>query len=80
MSLLISGIVSVILGVIGFILGGAMTLMFMLYAQFGLTSTLAYSVVFGVLIFSGIWYVLAKNTQKSRGINVDYAFKEIPPE
>lgn len=69
-----------ILGVIGFILGGAMVLMFMFYAQLGLTSTLAYSVVFGVLIFSGIWYVFAKNTQKSKGINVDFAFKEIPPE
>lgn len=69
-----------ILGAIGFILGGSMVLMFMFYSQLGLTSTLAYVVVFGVLAFSAIWYFLAKNAQKSRGINVDYAFKEIPPE
>ncbi len=69
-----------ILGVIGFILGGVMVMLFMLYSQLGLTSTLAYTVVFGVLVFSGIWYLLAKNAQKARGINVDYAFKEIPPE
>jgi amino acid transporter len=69
-----------ILGVVGFVLGGVMLLMFMFYSQLGLTSTLAYSVVFGVLIVSAIWYFFAKNAQKSRGINVDYAFKEIPPE
>jgi len=69
-----------ILGVIGFILGGVMVMLFMLYSQLGLTSVLAYSVVFGVLVFSGIWYLLVKNAQKARGINVEYAFKEIPPE
>ncbi len=69
-----------VLGAIGFILGGAMVLMFMFYSQLGLTSTLAYVVVFGVLAFSAIWYFIAKNAQKSKGINVDYAFKEIPPE
>jgi amino acid transporter len=69
-----------VFGAIGFILGGAMVLMFMFYSQLGLTSTLAYIVVFGVLLFSAIWYFIAKNAQKSKGINVDYAFKEIPPE
>ena len=69
-----------ILGFLGFILGGIMVMMFMLYPQFGLTSSLAYTVVFGVLAFSAIWYFLAKNAQKSKGINVDFAFKEIPPE
>jgi amino acid transporter len=69
-----------ILGVLGFIGGGVMVLLFMFYPQLGLTSTLAYIVVFGVLIFSGIWYILVKNAQRSRGIDVDYAFKEIPPE
>jgi basic amino acid/polyamine antiporter, APA family len=69
-----------VLGAIGFIFGSVMVMMFMLYPQLGLTSTLAYVVVFGVLLFSAIWYFIAKNAQKSKGINVDYAFKEIPPE
>ncbi|MCQ3936269.1 MAG: hypothetical protein DPW18_04390 [Chloroflexi bacterium] len=69
-----------ILGVIGFIFGTVMLLMFMFDARLGLTSTLAYTVVFGVLLVSAVWYFLAKNAQKSKGINVDYAFKEIPPE
>ncbi len=69
-----------ILGGIGLVGGGIMVLLFMFYAQLGLTSTLAYAVVFGIIIVSALWYFLAKNAQKGRGINVDYAFKEIPPE
>ena len=69
-----------ILGAIGFVLGGVMLIMFMFYPQLGLTSTLASTVVFGVLAVSWIWYMIAKSAQKSKGINVDFAFKEIPPE
>jgi len=69
-----------IFGLIGAIVGGVMVLMFMFYSALGLTSVLAYQVVFGVLAVSIVWYFLAKMIQSSRGINVDYAFKEIPPE
>ncbi|MBI4769262.1 MAG: APC family permease [Chloroflexi bacterium] len=69
-----------ILGAIGFVLGGAMVMMFMLYDALGLTSSLAYTVVFAVLAVSAVWYFLAKSAQMSRGINVEFAFKEIPPE
>jgi APA family basic amino acid/polyamine antiporter len=69
-----------ILGLIGFLFGSIFVMLFMLYPQLGLTSGLAYSVVFGVLLVSAVWYFLAKSAQKRRGINVDYAFKEIPPE
>jgi basic amino acid/polyamine antiporter, APA family len=69
-----------IFGLIGAIVGGVMVLMFMFYSALGLTSVLAYQVVFGILGVSIIWYFLAKMVQRSRGINVDYAFKEIPPE
>lgn len=69
-----------ILGIIGFVFGIGMVLMFMFSPQLGLTSGLAYTVVFGVLLVSAIWYFLAKRAQSARGINVDFAFKEIPPE
>ncbi len=69
-----------ILGIVGFIFGSIMLLMFMFDARLGLTSTLAYTVVFGVLAVSAVWYFLVKNAQKSKGINVEYAFREIPPE
>jgi len=69
-----------ILGLIGAVVGGVMVLMFMFYSALGLTSVLAYEVVFAILAISVIWYFLAKMVQRSRGINVEYAFKEIPPE
>lgn len=69
-----------IFGLIGAVVGGVMVLMFMFYSALGLTSVLAYQVVFGVLTVSIIWYFVAKMVQRSRGINVEFAFKEIPPE
>jgi len=69
-----------ILGGLGFVLGGIMVLMFMFYDALGLTSTLAYTVVFGVIIVSALMYFIARYVQKQRGIDVGYAFKEIPPE
>jgi amino acid transporter len=69
-----------VFGLIGFVVGGAMVLTFMFSSALGLTSLLAYQVVFGVLAVSIIWYFVAKMIQRSRGVNVDYAFKEIPPE
>lgn len=69
-----------ILGGLGFILGGIMVLMFMFFEPLGLTSTVAYVVVFGVIVVSAVMYFIAKYVQKNRGIDVGYAFKEIPPE
>jgi uncharacterized membrane protein (DUF4010 family) len=46
----------------------------------GLTSRLAYEVVFAIIAVAIIWYLIAKMVQRSRGIDVTYAFKEIPPE
>lgn len=69
-----------ILGGLGFVLGGIMVLMFMFFEPLGLTSTLAYIVVFGIIAFSAIWYFVAKAVQRQRGINVEHAFEEIPPE
>jgi amino acid transporter len=37
-------------------------------------------IAFGIIILSAVWYLVIKNRQKTRGINVDFAFKEIPPE
>ena len=37
-------------------------------------------IAFGIILISAIWYALSKSARKAHGINVDYAFKEIPPE
>jgi putative Mn2+ efflux pump MntP len=41
---------------------------------------LAQIIAFAIIVISAVWYVIVKARQKARGINVEYAFKEIPPE
>ena len=78
------------LGMIGGGLGMAMVATFLLAPQLGVLGAWDFSnlpkslwaqiIAFGILIISAIWYFLAKAGQKRRGIDVNYAFKEIPPE
>jgi basic amino acid/polyamine antiporter, APA family len=46
----------------------------------GLYELRAQLIAIGVILVSLAMYYSAKNAQKSKGINVDFAFKEIPPE
>ena len=78
------------LGLLGGGLGMAMVATFLLAPQLGVLGAWDFSdfpnhvwaqiIAFGIIILSLVWYLLTKNAQKARGINVDYAFKEIPPE
>jgi hypothetical protein len=69
-----------VVGVIGALAGAAFLFLFLTNDTLGLTSDLAYQVVAGVLVFSLGWYLVTYFVRRSSGINVDYAFKEIPPE
>lgn len=69
-----------IVGLLGAAFGVVFLFLFLTNDQLGLTSQLAYTVVGGVLLFAAAWYLIAKQLRRSSGINVDYAFKEIPPE
>jgi amino acid transporter len=46
----------------------------------GLYELRAQLLAFGVIILAIVLYFVAKRTQQAKGINVDFAFKEIPPE
>ena len=46
----------------------------------GLYELRAQLLAFGVILLAIVFYFVAKATQRSKGINVDFAFKEIPPE
>jgi hypothetical protein len=46
----------------------------------GLYELRAQLIALGVILISLVMYYWAKAVQKSKGINVEYAFKEIPPE
>lgn len=75
-----------VLGVLGGILGILMVAAFLFAPQLGVLGTWSLAnpwpqvIAFGIIIISAVWYLLAKASQKSKGINVDFAFKEIPPE
>lgn len=69
-----------IVGTLGAIAGGYFIFLFLTNSTLGLTSDLAYKVVAGVLVFSLGWYLVTYFVRRSAGINVNYAFKEIPPE
>jgi amino acid transporter len=78
------------LGLLGGGLGQAMVLAFLLAPALGVlgnwnfenfpSGLWAQIIAFGLILFCVIWYALTKRAQKSKGINIDYAFKEIPPE
>jgi APA family basic amino acid/polyamine antiporter len=77
----IGGIPAVtVVGLLGAAFGVVFLFLFLTNDQLGLTSQLAYTVVGGVLLFAAAWYLIAKQVRKSSGIDVGYAFKEIPPE
>jgi amino acid transporter len=69
-----------VIGLLGAAFGIVFLYLFLTNEQLGLTSQLAYTIVGGVLLFSAAWYFIAKQLRRSSGINVEYAFKEVPPE
>jgi basic amino acid/polyamine antiporter, APA family len=79
-----------VLGVLGGVLGTLMVLAFLFAPQLGVlgnwnfanfpTGLWAQIIALGVILISWIIYIVTKTSQSSKGINVEYAFKEIPPE
>jgi amino acid transporter len=75
-----------VLGAIGGVLGTLMVLAFLFSPSLGVlgnwdpSNLWAQIIAFAIILVSAVWYFVAKNAQKARGINVEYAFKEIPPE
>jgi hypothetical protein len=78
------------LGMLGGGLGMAMVVAFLLSPALGVLGNwnftefpknlLAQIIAIAIIVISALWYVVVKARQKSKGINVEYAFKEIPPE
>jgi len=75
-----------VMGILGGFLGILMVAAFLFAPQLGVLGTWSLAnpwpqvIAFGIILISAVWYFLAKASQKSKGINVDFAFKEIPPE
>ncbi len=79
-----------VLGVLGAVLGALMVAAFLFTPALGVlgnwnfeafpSNLWAQIIAFAIILISLVWYLWAKNSQKAKGINVDFAFKEIPPE
>ncbi|HLE27380.1 MAG TPA: hypothetical protein VI793_04640, partial [Anaerolineales bacterium] len=77
-------------GSLGAVLGTLMVLAFLFAPQLGVLGNWDFSdfpahlwaqiIALAIIVVSWLMYAYFKNSQKSKGINVEYAFKEIPPE
>ena len=69
-----------VLGFIGLPLCATAEILFLTNPAYGLTGTLPYIVVAAVFFVCLAWYWINRVYNKSRGIDVNYAFLEVPPE
>lgn len=79
-----------VLGGVGALLGILMVAAFLFAPQLGVLGNWDFTdfpnrlwaqiIAAALIVLSALLYVLFKNRQKARGINVEYAFQEIPPE
>jgi len=72
-----------LVGILGFLLGGFMVVSFLFVKDLGLAfsnDALPYWIVIGTAAFGLVVYLIMKSVQRSKGIKVEYAFREIPPE
>ena len=67
-------------GFIGFVFGVIAVVLFLSRPEYGLTGTVPYIVVAGVFLVCVVWYWIVRAYNKSKGIDVNYAFLEVPPE
>jgi basic amino acid/polyamine antiporter, APA family len=69
-----------ILGIIGFILGMVAEVAFLVSPGYGLKGTTPYIVVAGIFFVCLAGYWISRTYQKGKGIDLSYAFLEVPPE
>jgi len=71
-------------GIGGVIVLGALMLMFIfnstINSTFGVTARLSLSFMIGVIVIGIVWYVVAYFLNRSQGVDVSLAYREIPPE
>jgi len=69
-----------VFGVIGFVFGLAAEIAFLAHAGYGLKGTTPYIVVAAVFVVCLVFYWIGRQYNKGKGIDVNYAFLEVPPE
>lgn len=69
-----------IAGTITFLCAGGVTVANLFVPELGFTTGWARTLLLVSLVISAIWFFAYRAWQKSRGIDIDLTFKEIPPE
>ena len=69
-----------VFGVIGFVFGLAALIAFLTNANYGLKGTTPYIVVAAIFLICLVGYWIGRAYNKGKGIDVNYAFLEVPPE
>jgi len=69
-----------IFGIIGFVFGTAVLVTYLAHSGYGLKNPTSYMIVAGIFILCLIGYWIGRAYNKSKGIDVNYAFLEVPPE
>jgi len=69
-----------VFGVIGFVFGLAAEIAFLAHAGYGLKGTTPYIVVGAIFVVCLVFYWIGRQYNKGKGIDVNYAFLEVPPE
>jgi APA family basic amino acid/polyamine antiporter len=73
-----------ILGFLGFVLGAFMLWAFLFVEDLGLAfsgeNPTPYAMVLGTIVFGAVVYWIMRTVKARRGVKVQYAFAEIPPE
>jgi len=69
-----------VFGIIGFIFGTAAEIAFLTHSGYGLKGTTPYLIVGSIFVICVVWYFITRQVNKGKGIDVSYAFLEVPPE
>jgi amino acid transporter len=69
-----------IVGGIGAAAAAAMVIALFVVDEYGLANQKLYLTVLGVAVAAAVWYIVMRLYQASRGINIELAFKAVPPE
>ncbi len=69
-----------IFGAIGFVFGAAAEVAFLARKGYGLTGTTPYVIVAIIFVASLVYYWISRYYQRGKGIDISYAFLEVPPE
>lgn len=67
-------------GSIGFLVGAALTVANLLAPELGLTDSKARILLLGTLLVAAIWFFVNRAFLRTRGVDLDLAFKQVPPE